>query len=99
MPDVSVVDLTVRLSRSTSYEEICRAMKIASETYLKSILEYCEEQIVSSDIIGSTYSAVFDRDAGIALNDRFYKLIAWYDNETGYAARVVDLVMYMASKD
>ncbi len=97
--DVSVVDLTVRLSRPTSYEEICRTMKDASETYLKSILEYCEEQVVSSDIIGSTYSAVFDRDAGIALNDRFYKLIAWYDNETGYAARVVDLVMYMASKD
>jgi glyceraldehyde 3-phosphate dehydrogenase len=97
--DVSVVDLTVRLSRPTSYEEICRAMKSASETYLKSILEYCEEQIVSSDILGSTYSAVFDRDAGIALNDKFYKLIAWYDNETGYATRVIDLVMYMASID
>lgn len=94
--DVSCVDLTVRLSRSTNYEEICKAMKKASEGRMKGILAYCDEQVVSSDFIGSTYSAIFDKDAGIALNDRFYKLIAWYDNEMGYSARVVDLVLYMS---
>lgn len=97
--DVSVVDLTVRLTKATSYEEICRSMKEASQTYLKGILEYCDEQIVSSDLIGSTYSAIFDKGAGIALNDKFYKIIAWYDNEMGYAARVVDLAIFMAEKD
>ncbi len=97
--DVSVVDLTVRLSRSTTYQEICDSMRKASEGYLNGILDYCDEQIVSSDLISSTYSAVFDKGAGIALNDKFYKIIAWYDNEMGYAARVVDLVIYMAEKD
>lgn len=95
--DVSVVDLTVRLSRSATYEEICTAMKKSSEGSMKGILAYCDEQLVSTDFIGSTYSAVFDSLAGIALNDRFVKLIAWYDNETGYAARVLDLLTYMAS--
>lgn len=94
--DVSVVDLTVRLSKSTSYEEICQAMKISAEGPMKGILAYCDEQVVSSDFIGSTYSAIFDRDAGIALNDKFYKIVAWYDNEMGYACRVVDLLQYMA---
>lgn len=97
--DVSVVDLTVRLSKSTSYEEICHAMKAASENSMKGILGYCEELLVSSDFIGSTYSAVFDKNAGIALNDRFYKIIAWYDNEMGYSCRVVDLVAYMANEE
>jgi glyceraldehyde 3-phosphate dehydrogenase len=97
--DVSVVDLTVRLSRSTTYEDICDAMKKASESYLKGILDYCDEEIVSSDLISTTYSAVFDKGAGIALNDKFYKIVAWYDNEMGYAARIVDLVAYMAEKD
>jgi len=97
-PDVSVVDLTVRLSQSTSYENICEAMKKASQNEMKGILAYSEEPVVSSDFIGSTYSSIFDAGAGIALNDTFYKLIAWYDNEMGYAARVVDLIMYMNSK-
>lgn len=97
--DVSVVDLTVRLSKPTTYEEICRVMKEASEGSMKGILAYCDEQIVSSDLIGTTYSAVFDKDAGIALNDRFYKIIAWYDNEMGYSARVVDLLAYLISKE
>lgn len=97
--NVSVVDLTVRLTKSTSYEAICKAMKLASESTMKGILSYCDEQVVSSDFIGSTYSSIFDRDAGIALNDTFYKIIAWYDNEMGYACRVVDLVALMASKD
>lgn len=97
--DVSVVDLTVKLSKSTSYEAICEAMKLASETSMKGILAYCDEPLVSSDFIGSHYSSIFDRDAGIALNDRFYKLIAWYDNEMGYAMRVVDLLSFMSSKE
>lgn len=97
--DVSVVDLTVRLSKPTSYEEICEAMKKASEGQMKNILAYCDDQVVSSDFIGSTYSAIFDKDAGIALNDSFYKIVAWYDNEMGYSARVVDLIIYMAERE
>jgi glyceraldehyde 3-phosphate dehydrogenase len=96
--DVSVVDLTVKLSKDTSYEEICKVVKSASETHLKGILGYCNENLVSSDFIGCTASSVFDEKAGIALNSRFYKLIAWYDNEMGYSHRVVDLIKYMASK-
>lgn len=94
--DVSVVDLTVRLSRPTTYADICKAMEDAAQGELKEYLEYCDEQVVSSDFIGSSKSAIFDRGAGIGLNDRFYKLVAWYDNENGYAQRVVDLVQYMA---
>lgn len=97
--DVSVVDLTVRLSKETSYEDVCRVMKKASQENLKGILAYCDEDVVSSDFIGSTYSAIFDKHAGIALNGYFYKLIAWYDNEMGYATRVVDLLEYMARQD
>ncbi len=97
--DVSVVDLTVRLSRDTSYEEICAAMKAAAEGDMKGFLQYCEDQVVSSDFISSTASSIFDKEAGIALNPRFYKLVAWYDNEMGYSARVVDLALFMASKE
>lgn len=96
--DVSVVDLTVRLTKSTTYEDICRAMKEAAEGPLKGLLEYSDEQVVSSDFIGCTASAIFDRGAGIALNDHFFKIVAWYDNEMGYAARVVDLVQFMISR-
>lgn len=97
--DVSVVDLTVRVSKDTSYEEISAAVKKASEGELKGIMGYTEEELVSSDFIGSKYSAVYDKLAGIALNKRFYKLIAWYDNEMGYAHRLVDLAEYMATKE
>jgi glyceraldehyde 3-phosphate dehydrogenase len=97
-PDVSVVDLTVKLSKDTTYEEICFHMKKAAESRLKGILEFCEEELVSSDFIGSTASCIFDMKAGISLNSRFYKLIAWYDNEVGYSHRVVDLMRYMARK-
>lgn len=97
--DVSVVDLTVRLSRATSYEKICEAMKKASEGSMKGILSYCDEQVVSSDFIGSKFSAIFDKEAGIGLNDKFFKIVAWYDNEMGYSARVVDLINYIASHD
>ncbi len=97
--DVSVVDLTVRLSRDTSYEEIGNAMDVAASTYLKGILTTTDEQLVSSDFIGSSYSCIYDKLAGIPLNRRFYKLVAWYDNEMGYAHRVVDLLEYMTSKE
>jgi glyceraldehyde 3-phosphate dehydrogenase len=97
--DVSAVDLTVRLSRDTTYEEICKAMDAAANNELKGILSTTDEQLVSSDLIGSHFSCVFDKLAGIGLNPRFYKLIAWYDNEMGYAQRVVDLLDYMASKE
>lgn len=97
--DVSAVDLTVRLSKATTYEEICRVMKKAAEGPLKGILSYCDEQVVSSDFIGTTYSAIFDKDAGISLNPHFYKIVAWYDNEMGYAARVVDLLLFIASRE
>jgi glyceraldehyde 3-phosphate dehydrogenase len=96
--DVSVIDLTVRLSKSTNYEAICQAMKASAEGDMKGILAYCDEQVVSSDFIGSQFSAIFDKDAGIALNDKFYKIVAWYDNEMGYASRVVDFLAYMASR-
>lgn len=97
--DVSVVDLTVRLCQPVTYEIICQAMKEAAEGPMKGILSYCEDQVVSSDFIGSTYSAIFDKHAGIALNPYFYKIIAWYDNEMGYAARVIDLLVYMSLQE
>lgn len=95
--DVSAVDLTVRLAKDTTYEEICMAMKKSSEGALKGILGYTEEQVVSSDFIGDPRSSIFDKDAGIMLNSRFCKVVAWYDNELGYSHRVVDLVQYMES--
>ncbi|NGX37652.1 MAG: Glyceraldehyde-3-phosphate dehydrogenase 1 [Chlamydiae bacterium] len=97
--DVSAVDLTVRVAKDTSYEEICSTIKTASEGSMKGIIQYTDEPVVSTDFIGSHYSCIFDQEAGIALNSRFYKLIAWYDNEMGYANRVVDLVKYMESKE
>lgn len=97
--DVSAVDLTVRLSCDTSYEEICRVIKAASQGAMKGIVEYCGEELVSSDFIGHTASCIFDEKAGIALNSRFYKLVAWYDNEMGYSHRLVDLLQYMATKE
>ncbi|KKM05892.1 hypothetical protein LCGC14_1749520 [marine sediment metagenome] len=97
--DVSCVDLTVKLEKSTTYDEICKAMKKASETTMKGVLGYTDEDVVSTDFISDTRSSIFDAKAGIALSDKFYKVISWYDNEMGYAARIVDLVEYMASKD
>lgn len=97
--DVSVVDLTVRVERATSYEEICQAMRNASEGSMRGVLQYCDEAVVSTDFIGSTYSSIFDAGAGIGLNDRFFKLVSWYDNEMGYSCRVVDLCAYLASRE
>ena len=97
--DVSVVDLTVRLTKPTTYEAICQAMKDAANGEMKGILQYCEDQVVSSDFIGDRHSAIFDKEAGISLNSNFFKVIAWYDNEMGYSARTVDLLAYIASKE
>jgi glyceraldehyde 3-phosphate dehydrogenase len=97
-PTVSVVDLTVRTVKDTSYAEISAAMKKASETYLKGILEYTEDEVVSSDFIHSKSSSIFDQGSGIELNKRFFKLVSWYDNEWGYSCRVAELLKYMISK-
>jgi len=91
-PTVSVVDLTVRTVKETSYKEICAAMKKASETYLKGILAYTDDEVASSDFIHDTHSSIFDAGSGIELNNRFFKLISWYDNEWGYSNRCVDLL-------
>jgi glyceraldehyde 3-phosphate dehydrogenase len=97
-PTVSVVDLTVKTVKETSYEEICAAMKKASETYLKGILAYTADEVVSTDFIHDTHSSIFDAGSGIGLNSRFFKLVSWYDNEWGYSNRCVDLVRYIAEK-
>jgi len=95
-PTVSIVDLTVRTVQETSYAEISAAMKKASETYLKGILAYTEDEVVSTDFIHDAHSSIFDAGSGIELNNRFFKLIGWYDNEWGYSNRCVDLIRYMA---
>ncbi|MBI3852645.1 MAG: type I glyceraldehyde-3-phosphate dehydrogenase [Verrucomicrobia bacterium] len=97
-PTVSCVDLTVRTAKDTSYAEISAAMKKASETYLKGILEYTDEEVVSTDFIHSKSSSIFDQGSGIELNKRFFKLVSWYDNEWGYSNRVADLLKYMIAK-
>jgi glyceraldehyde 3-phosphate dehydrogenase len=96
-PDVSVVDLTVRIDKAASYDDIKKTIKEASEGAMKGILGYTEDEVVSSDFIGDTRSSIFDANAGIQLNQNFVKLISWYDNEYGYSHRVVDLIKYMAS--
>jgi len=97
-PTVSVVDLTVKTTKDTSYAEISAAMKKASETYLKGILAWTSDEVVSTDFIHDQHSSIFDAGSGIELNSRFFKLVSWYDNEWGYSNRVVDLVKYIASK-
>ncbi len=97
-PTVSVVDLTVRTVKETSYQEICAAMKRASETYLKDILAYTADEVVSTDFIHDAHSSIFDAGSGIGLNSRFFKLVAWYDNEWGYSNRCVDLLRHMIAK-
>jgi len=97
--DVSVVDLTVKLAKPATYDQVCEAMKTASEGELKGILGYTDEDVVSSDFISDPHSSVFDKKAGIALTDTFVKVVSWYDNESGYANRMVDLIVYMASVD
>ncbi|KAK2648087.1 hypothetical protein Ddye_015576 [Dipteronia dyeriana] len=94
--DVSVVDLTVRLEKKATYEDVKAAIKEASEGKLKGILGYTEDDVVSTDFVGDNRSSIFDAKAGIALNDNFLKLISWYDNEWGYSSRVVDLIVHMS---
>ena len=97
--DVSVVDLTVNLAKPASYEQICQAMKKASETNLKDILDYTDEDVVSSDFLGDKHPSIFDAKAGIALTDTFVKVVSWYDNEIGYSNMVVRLIQYMYGVD
>ncbi len=95
--DVSVVDLTCRLEKAASYDEICKAIKAAAEGELKGILGYTEDEVVSSDFIGEARTSVFDAKAGISLNGNFVKLVSWYDNEWGYSNKVVELIQHMAT--
>ena len=97
--DVSVVDLTVNLAKPAKYEEICAAMKKASEGELKGILGYTDEAVVSSDFLGDTRTSIFDADAGIALTDTFVKVVSWYDNEIGYSNKVLELIEHMYKVD
>jgi len=96
--DVSVVDLTVNLEKPAKYEDICAVMKKASENELKGILEYTDEEVVSSDFLHDAHTCIFDAKAGIQLTDTFVKLVAWYDNEWGYSNKLVDLACYIAKK-
>ncbi|AVH69850.1 type I glyceraldehyde-3-phosphate dehydrogenase [Nostoc sp. 'Lobaria pulmonaria (5183) cyanobiont'] len=98
-PDVSVVDLTFKTAKATSYQEICAAMKEAAAGSLTGILGYTEEEVVSTDFQGDTHSSIFDAGAGIELNSNFFKVIAWYDNEWGYSNRVIDLMLSMSQKE
>ena len=93
--NVSVVDLTVRLKKSTSYSEIKSIMKISSEENLKGVLGYCEEPVVSQDFIGDTRTSIFDASAGMELNSNFFKIVSWYDNEYGYSSKLIDLAEYI----
>jgi glyceraldehyde 3-phosphate dehydrogenase len=97
-PTVSVVDLTVKTVKESSYKAICGLMKKASETYLKDILAYTEDEVVSTDFVHDPHSSIFDAGSGIELNNRFFKLVSWYDNEWGYSHRCVDLLQYMVAK-
>lgn len=98
-PNVSVVDLTFRTEKATSYKEICAAMKAAAEGPMKGVLAYTEDEVVSSDFITDPSSSTFDAKAGMELNANFFKIVAWYDNEWGYSCRVIDLITAMAKKD
>ncbi|VIO93679.1 Glyceraldehyde 3-phosphate dehydrogenase, putative [Brugia malayi] len=97
-PDVSVVDLTCRLQKGATMDEIKAAVKEAANGPMKGILDYTEDQVVSTDFVGDTHSSIFDAKACISLNANFVKLISWYDNEYGYSSRVIDLISYIASK-
>ncbi len=97
--NVSVVDLTARLKKEATYEQICAEVKLASETYLKGVLGYTEDAVVSQDFVSCPLSSIFDADAGIQLSPKFVKVVSWYDNEWGYSNRLVDLAHHMAKVD
>ncbi|KAJ2490654.1 hypothetical protein IWW37_002941 [Coemansia sp. RSA 2050] len=99
VPDVSIVDLTVRLEKGASYDEIIEVIKRHADNELKGILSYTHEGVVSQDFCGDTHSSIVDIDAGIALNDNFVKILSWYDNEFGYSTRVIDLIQYIHGKE
>ena len=96
-PDVSVVDLTARLKKDATYEEICAAMKEASEGELKGVLGYTEDAVVSNDFVGDSRTSIFDAGAGIQLSPNFVKVVSWYDNEMGYSAKVLEFLVHMDS--
>ena len=96
-PDVSVVDLTVRLEKAATYDQIKEAIQKASEGKMKGILGYTEDAVVSTDFLHDSHSSIFDATSGLALNDNFVKLVSWYDNEWGYSNRMVDLALHVAS--
>lgn len=98
-PNVSVVDLTCKLEKPAKYDDIKTAIKVAAAGPMKGILAYTEEQVVSTDFCSTPVSSTFDALAGIALTDTFVKLISWYDNEFGYSCRVIDLILYISTKD
>jgi glyceraldehyde 3-phosphate dehydrogenase len=95
--DVSIVDLTARLDKAATYDEICAAMKAASEGPMKGILEYVDEEVVSSDFRTDAHTSIFDAKAGLSLNDHFVKLMAWYDNEWGFSNKMLDLTRHIDS--
>ncbi|MBR3786218.1 MAG: type I glyceraldehyde-3-phosphate dehydrogenase [Firmicutes bacterium] len=97
--DVSVIDLNVVLKKSASYDAICRAVKKASETYLHGVIEYVDDEVVSGDFVGDPHTSIFDAREGIELNDKFFKLIAFYDNEYGYSSKILDLIKHMSEVD
>jgi glyceraldehyde 3-phosphate dehydrogenase len=96
--DVSVVDLTVELAKPATYKEICAAMKAASEGAMKGVLGYTADKVVATDFRGESRTSVFDADAGIALDDTFVKVVAWYDNEWGYSCKVLEMARVIAKK-
>merc|ERR1711915_1112709 len=98
-PDVSVVDLTCRLEKPAKYDDIVAKIKEAAEGSMKGVLDWTDEEVVSTDFVSCKASSIFDVKAGIALNDNFVKLVSWYDNEWGYSNRLVDLAIYMKSID
>ena len=98
-PDVSVVDLTFRTERSTSYDEICRAMATAAQGEMQGVLGYTNDPVVSTDFTGDSHSSIFDAGAGMELNSNFFKVVAWYDNEWGYSNRAIDLILTMAARE
>ena len=97
--DVSVVDLNVRLKKPATYAEVCAKVKEASETYMKGVIEYVDDEVVSSDFIGDPCTSIFDAREGFQLNDRMFKFISFYDNEYGYSSKIVELIKHMASVD
>ena len=95
--DVSIVDLTVRIAKPASYEDICAAVKAASEGSMKGVVEYVDEEVVSSDFRTDAHTSIFDAKAGLSLNDNFVKLMAWYDNEWGFSCKMLDLTRHIAA--